>query len=140
MKIYFLQVMCHFNKENHYHYENVYSKKHLAIQQGRIMLEKMFREEYESMFEQNEAPKISRKKLFELDALYDFKITEYNPEYVDNLNDLNKLPIIEKYDIYDLYCADLKPAKIQHSYDYNGKENYISGVYIFNYKGKRKQR
>lgn len=140
MKIYFLQVMCHFNKENHYHYENVYSKKHLAIQQGRIILEKMFREEYESMFEPNKAPKISRKELFELAALYDFKITEYDPEYVDNLNDLNKLPIVEKYDIYDLYCADLKHAKIQYFYDYNGKENYISGVYIFNYKGKRKEK
>ncbi len=31
MKIYFLQVFCEFNRENHYHYENVYSKKHLAI-------------------------------------------------------------------------------------------------------------
>ena len=40
MKIYFLQVFCEFNRENHYHYENVYSKKHLAIQQGLIMLEK----------------------------------------------------------------------------------------------------
>ena len=140
MKIYFLQVVCNFNSENHYHYENVYSKKHLAIKQGCIMLEKMFRQEYESMFEENKAPKISRKKLFELDALYDLKITEYDPEYVDSLYDLNKLPIVEEYDIYDLYCADLKPAKIQYSYDYNGKENYISGVYILNYKEKRKEK
>ena len=84
MKIYFLQVFCDFNREKHYHYhyENVYSKKHLAIQQGLIMLEKFFRQEYESMFEENKAPKISRKKLFELNALYDFQITEYDPEYV----------------------------------------------------------
>lgn len=26
------------------------------------------------------------------------------------------------FDIHALYCADLVPAKIEHSYDYNGKE------------------
>ncbi len=104
------------------------------------MLEKLFRQEYESMFEENKAPKISRKKLFELSTLYDFQITEYDPEYVDSLYDLNKLPIVEEYDIHDLYCADLKPVKIQYNYDYNGKEIYISGVYIFNYKGKRREK
>lgn len=40
-KIFFLQLFCDFNSEKHY--ENVYSTKEIAIQQGIIKLEKMFR-------------------------------------------------------------------------------------------------
>lgn len=94
------------------------------------------------MFEQdnkNNIPKITREQLFNLKALYNFSITEYEPEYVDKLYDLNNLPIVDDYDIYDSYCAKLNPSKIMHSYDYNGNETYISGIYFFNYKGKRKE-
>ena len=126
-KIYFLQIMCDFNGERHY--ENVYFTKKLAIKQGIIKLEEMFRQEYKKMFDQDNIPEITREQLFKLQALYDFSITEYEPEYVDKLYNLNNLPIVEDYDIHDLYCADLKPAKIKHSYDYNGKEEYIAGIY-----------
>ena len=37
----------------------------------------------------------------------------------------------------NLYCSNLTPAKIEHCFDYNGKEIYISGVYIFSYNGKK---
>ena len=138
--IYFLQLLCNFNDENHY--ENVYSTKEIAIKQGIIQLEKLFKEEYEAMFEndnKDNIPKLTREQLFNLKALYNFSITEYNPKYVDSLYNFNNLPIVVNYDIHDLFCADLKPAKIVHSYDYNGNENYISAIYIFNYNGKRKE-
>lgn len=139
-KIFFLQLLCDFNSEKHY--ENVYSTKEMAIQQGISKLEKMFREEYEEMFEQNNKdniPTITREQLFNLKVFYDFSITEYEPEFVDKLYDLKNLPIVDNYDISDSYCANLMPSKIIHSYDYNGNETYISGIYFFNYKGKRKE-
>ena len=139
--IYFLQIMCDFEKE--IHYENVYSKKDIAFQEGIKKLEELFRDEYKSMFGKDEEKNIlelDREELFNLQAIYDFTITEYNPEYVDSLNNINNLPIIQDLDIYDLYLADLKPAKIIHSFDYNGKQIYISAVYIFNYNGKRREK
>ena len=138
--IYFLQLMCDFEKETHY--ENVYSKKDIAIQEGIKKLEDLFRDEYKSMFEEDEEkniPKLNREELFKLRAIYDFTITEYNPEYVDSLNDANSLPIIKDFDLYGLYSTELKPAKIEHVYDYDGKEIYISAIYIFNYNGKRRE-
>ncbi len=136
--IYFLQIMCVFEEE--IHYENVYSKKDIAIQEGIKKLKDLFIEEYKSMFEKDEEKnilKLNQEELFKLKAIYDFTITEYNPEYVDSLNDINSLPIIKDFDIYDLYSTELKPAKIEHVYDYYGKEIYISAIYIFNYNGKR---
>lgn len=61
-------------------------------------------------------------------------------EEVEKTYNIQNIPIVENYDIHDLYCADLKPSKIIHSYDFDGNEIYISGVYIFSYRGKRKER
>ncbi len=143
-KIYLLQVMFNFNNYEH-HYENVYSSLELAKQVGEKWLEDELRREYEDWFEEDTKTDVRRKELskeqlFKLKTIYDFTITEFEPEYVDKLNDIDKLPIVTDFDIHDLYCADLEPAKIEHSYDYNGKEIYISGIYIFCYKGKRLER
>ncbi len=139
-KIYLLQVMFDFNNYN-YHYENVYSSLELAKQVGEKWLEDELRKEYEDWFEEDaKIEKLSKEQLFKLKTIYDFTITEFEPENVDKLMNLNNLPIVSNLDIHNLYCADLVPAKIEHSYDYNGKEIYITGVYIFNYKGKRLER
>jgi len=143
-KIYLLQVMFNFNNYEH-HYENVYSSLELAKQVGEKWLEDELRKEYEDWFEEDTKTDVRRKELskeqlFKLKTIYDFTITEFDPENVDKLNDINNLPVVTDFDIYDLYCADLVPAKIEHSYDYNGKEIYITGIYIFCYKGKRLER
>lgn len=143
-KIYLLQVMFDFNNYEH-HYENVYSSLELAKQVGEKWLEDELRKEYEDWFEVDTKTDVRRKELskeqlFKLKTIYDFTITEFEPENVDKLNDINNLPVVTDFDIHDLYCADLVPAKIEHSYDYNGKEIYISGIYIFCYKGKRLER
>ena len=143
-KIYLLQIMFNFNNYEH-HYENVYSSLELAKQVGEKWLADELRKEYEDWFEKDTESDMSRKKiskeqLFKLKTIYDFTITEFEPEYVDKLNDINNLQVITDFDIHDLYCADLVPAKIEHSYDYNGKEIYITGIYIFCYKGKRLER
>lgn len=143
-KIYLLQVMFDFNNYEH-HYENVYSSLELAKQVGEKWLEDELRKEYEDWFEEDTKTDVRRKELskeqlFKLKTIYDFTITEFEPENVDKLNDINNLPVVTDFDIHDLYCADLVPAKIEHSYDYNGKEIYISGIYIFCYKGKRMER
>lgn len=143
-KIYLLQVMFDFNNYEH-HYENVYSSLELAKQVGEKWLEDELRKEYEDWFEEDtktdaRRKELSKEQLFKLKTIYDFTITEFEPENVDKLNDINNLPVVTDFDIHDLYCADLVPAKIEHSYDYNGKEIYISGIYIFCYKGKRMER
>ena len=143
-KIYLLQVMFDFNNYER-HYENVYSSLELAKQVGEKWLEDELRKEYEDLFEKDTESDIPRKKLskeqlFKLKTIYDFTITEFEPEYVDELNDINNLQVITDFDIHDLYCADLVPAKIEHIYDYNGKEIYITGIYFFCYKGKRLER
>ena len=142
--IYLLQVMFDFNNCEH-HFENVYSTLELAKKVGEKWLEYKLRKEYEDLFEKDteyDVPKkgLTKEQLFKLKVIYDFTITEFDPEYVDKLNDINNLPVVIDFDIYDLYCADLEPAKIEHSYDYNGKEIYISGIYLFNYNGKRIER
>ena len=143
-KIYLLQVMFNFNNYEH-HYENVYSSLELAKQVSEKWLEDELRKEYEDWFEEDTKTDVRRKELskeqlFKLKTIYDFTITEFDPENVDKLNDINNLPVVTDFDIYDLYCADLVPAKIEHSYNYNGKEIYITGIYIFCYKGKRLER
>ena len=75
--IYFLQIMCDFEKE--IHYENVYSKKDIAFQEGIKKLEELFRDEYKSMFGKDEEKNIlelDREELFNLQAIYDFTITD----------------------------------------------------------------
>lgn len=143
-KIYLLQVMFYLNSFE-YHFENVYSSIDLAKQKGKEWLENELRKEYKDWFEkdrEHDIPKeeLSKEQLFKLKTFYDFTITEFEPEYVDRLNDISNLQIVDDFDMDDLYCADLEPAKIEHNYDYNGKEIYISGIFIFNYKGKRKER
>ena len=143
-KIYLLQVMFDFNNYEH-HYENVYSSLELAKQVGEKWLEEELRKEYEDWFDKDtdsDTPRkeLSKDQLFKLKTIYEFAITEFEPEKVDKLSDINNLPIVTDFDIHDLYCAELKPAKIEHSYDYNGKEIYISGIYIFNFKGKKLER
>ena len=143
-KIYLLQTMFNLNNCEH-HYENVYSSLELAKQKGEEWLEKELRKEYEDWFEEDTKSDIPRKKLskeqlFKLKTIYDFLITEFDPEYVDKLKDINNLQSVLDYDINELFCADLVPAKIQHSYDYNGKEIYITGIYFFSFKGKRRER
>ena len=143
-KIYLLQTMFNLNDYEH-HYEEVYSNLDLAKKKGEEWLEKELRKEYEDWFEEDTKSDIPRKKLskeqlFKLKTIYDFSITEFDPEYVDKLNNINNLQVVPDYDINELFCADLVPAKIQHSYDYNGKEIYISGIYIFSFKGKRRER
>ena len=143
-KIYLLQVMFNLNNYEH-HYENVYSSLELAKQVGEKWLEDGLRSEYEDWFEEDaktdmQRKELSKEQLFKLKTIYEFTITEFELEKVDKLNDINNLPVVTDFDIHDLYCADLVPAKIEHSYDYNGKEIYISGIYIFCYKGKRLER
>ena len=138
MRIYLLKVECYFEKEEHY--ENVYSTKEKSIKEGKKWLEKIFRKQYKSFFEddeKNNIPELTHEQLFKLKSIYDFSITEYDPEIVDEFDVLEKLPIIKNYDLYDLYSAEIEPLKIIHSYDYNGNEIYISGYYIFNCKGQR---
>ena len=143
-KIYLLQVIFNLNNYKH-HYENVYSSLELAKQVGEKWLENELRKEYEDWFEEDTKTDIKRKELskeqlFKLKTIYEFTITEFEPEKVDKLNDINNLPVVTDFDIHDLYCADLEPAKMEHSYDYNGKEIYIAGIYIFNNNGKRIER
>ena len=141
MKIYFLQVKCYLNEERHY--ENVYSNKEKAMSEGKVWLEKLLREQYKDWFEDDKevnVPNLTCEQLFKLKAIYDFIITEYDPEEIDKLYDMNNLPVIEDYDIYDLCLAKLEPAKIIYDYDYNGNETHISGVFIFNSKGKRREK
>lgn len=141
MKIYFLQIICDFTDEKHY--EGVYATKEKAIEVGKEMLEKLMREHYEEMFEEDKKdkiPNLTHKVLFNLQAIYDFSITEYDPEYYDSFDDISKLPIVENLDAHYTFLADLEPVKIIHSYDDLGKECYISAIYLFNYKGKRKEK
>lgn len=138
MKIYLLQVECYFDEEEHY--ENVYSTKEKAIKEGKEWLEKIFRKQYKSFFdedEKNDIPELTHEQLFKLKAIYDFNVTEYDPKIVDKIDILEKLPIIEQF---DTYSTKIKPLKIIHNYDYNGNEIYISGNYVFNYKGQREEK
>ena len=141
MHIYFLQVMSCLDNEEHY--ENVYWTKARAVKEGKIWLDKLLRKKYKDWFEENEdnkIPELTTEQLFKLKAIYDFSVTEFDPEEYEKSYDIKNVPIIENYDIYDSYCADLTPVKVIHSYDYNGNEIYIAGVYVFNYKGNRKER
>ena len=98
--------MFNFNNYEH-HYENVYSSLELAKQVGEKWLEDELRKEYEDWFEKDTESDIPRKKLskeqlFKLKTIYDFTITEFEPEYVDKLNDINNLQVINDFDIHDL--------------------------------------
>ena len=140
-KIYLLQVTFDSWKYNH----QVYSDLKLAKEVGKKWLENEFRIEYENLFEEDlkgdfSKTNLSKEELFKLKVIYDFTITEFELDKIDKLNHIENLPVVNNIDIYDLYCADLEPAKIEHSYDYNGKEMYITGIYIFSYNGKRKER
>ena len=139
-KIYLLQTMFDSWKYNY----QVYSNLKLAKEEGKKWLENEFRKEYENLFEENikeEFKKnLSKEEIFGLKKIYDFTITEFEPDKIEKLNYIENLPIVSNIDIYDLYCADLEPAKIEHSYNYKGKEIYIAGIYIFNNNGKRIER
>ena len=138
--IYFLQVMCYLDEEKHY--ENVYSTKERAIKEGITWLEKLLTQQYENWFEETkdlEMPKLTHDQLFQLKAIYNFSITEYDPEYMDSLDDIENLPKIKELDIHDTFVSDLSISKIKHTYDHNGKEIYISAIYLFEYKGKTKE-
>lgn len=141
MKIYLLQVECYFDEKEHY--ENVYSTKEKAIKEGKEWLEKIFKKQYKSFFEddeKNNIPELTHEQLFKLKAIYNFNVTEYDPKIVDESDILEKLPVVKQCDIYDTYTAEINPLKIIHSYDYDGTEIYISANYVFNYKGQRKER
>ena len=140
-KINLLQVMFNFNNYEH-HYENVYSSLELAKQVGEIWLENELRKEYEDWFEEDtnadvKRKELSKEQLFKLKTIYDFTITEFDPKAVEQLE--NNLPVVTDWDIHNLYCSNLTPAKIENCFDYNGKEIYISGVYIFSYNGKKRE-
>ena len=66
MKIFFLQVMSYFNKEEHY--ENVYLNKKRAIKEGKEWLKKL-RNQYKDMFDDNNGIEE-----------FDFEIIEFDPE------------------------------------------------------------
>ncbi|MBP3256145.1 MAG: hypothetical protein J6M60_06660 [Clostridia bacterium] len=137
-KIYFLQISCDFNEEMHY--ENVYSSKEKAIKDGKKELKNMLRSQYEELFEkEKKVPKLSLDELFSLNAIYDFRVTEFNPEIIDKLDNLNNLIEVEEIDLNDNFSAKLKPSKIEYSYNYKGKLEYISGIFIFKYNGKKKE-
>ena len=140
-KIYLLQISFDSWKYNH----RVYSNLELAKEVGKKWLENEFRKEYENLFEEDLKgdslkTNLSKEEVFKLKTIYDFTITELEPDRIDKLNHIENLPVVKDIDIYDSYCADLEPAKIEHSYDYNGKEIYITGIYIFNHNGKIKER
>lgn len=141
MKIYLLQVECYFDKEEHY--ENVYSTKEKAIKKGKEWLDKIFRKQYKSFFEdyeKGEMPELTHEQLFKLEAIYDFNVTEYDPKIVDESEALERLPTVEHLDNYGAYTTKIEPLKIIHNYDYNGNEIYISGYFVFNYKNKRNEK
>lgn len=136
--IYLLQVTCMLDEEAHY--ENVYSSKIKAIKEGKEYLDKLLRRQYEDWFEEDsniEIPKLTHEQLFQLKVIYDFSITVFNPQFVDSLDDIKNLQEVKEWDIYDEFVADLKPAKISYNYDYNGKIEYISGIYFYKYNGKK---
>lgn len=136
--IYFLQVSCDFNEEMHY--ENVYYNKDKAIKEGKRELKKMLKSQYEELFEkEKKVPKLSLDELFSLNAIYDFRITEFNPEIIDELDNLNNLVEVKEIDLNDNFTAKLKPSKVEYSYNYKGKLEYISGIFIFKYNGKKKE-
>ena len=140
-KIYILEVMFDSWKYNH----QVYSNLDLAKDVGKKWLENEFRKECENLFEEDIKDNslkrnLSKEEIFKLKKIYDFTITEFEPDEIDKLNYIENLPVVTNMDIHDLYCAELEPAKIEHSYDCNGKEIYITGIYIFNYNGKRIER
>ena len=142
-KIYLLQVMFNFNNYEH-HYENVYASLELAKQVGEIWLENELRKEYEDWFEEDtnadvKRKELSKEQLFKLKTIYDFTITEFEPNAVEKLDGKNNLPVVTDGDIHNLYCSNLIPSKIEHCFDYNGKEIYISGIYIFSYNGKKRK-
>lgn len=140
MKIYLLQVMCCFNEEEHY--EDVYSNKEKAVEKGLIWLDDSLKRQYNNLFEEADEksiPELKREQLFKLKSIYDFSITEYDPKIVDECDEIENLLAVENYDLYGLCCANLKPLKITHNYDYSGNEKYISGLYIFNHKGERRE-
>ena len=103
------------------------------------MIERLFRKQYENMFEENQKNKITtltREELFKLKAIYSFSITEYNPQNIDNMQDL---PEVDKIDIYDSFVANLTPSKIKYEYDYNVNLEFVSGIYLFKHKGKKRE-
>ena len=139
-KIYLLQVMFNFNNYEH-HYENVYSSLELAKQVGEKWLENELRKEYEDWFEEDTNANVKRKELskeqlFKLKTIYDFTITEFELETVEQLENKNSLPVVNN--IHNSYFSNLSPAKIEHCFDYNGKEIYISGVYIYSNNGEKR--
>ena len=137
-KIFFLQVSCDFNEEMHY--ENVYYNKDKAIKEGKRELKKMLKSQYEELFEkEKKVPKLCLDELFSLNAIYDFRITEFNPEIIDELDNLNNLVEVKEIDLNDNFTAKLKPSKVEYSYNYKGKLEYISGIFIFKYNGKKKE-
>ena len=142
-KIYFLQIMCNFNEKEHY--ENVYSTKERAIEEGKKWADKLLREQYKDMFgkdEYKDIPELTTEQLYKLNAIYDFSITEFDPDEVEKTYEIEKLPVVKEkdFDLYAGYTTNLEPIKIIHSYDYKGKEDYVSGIFIFNYKGERKEK
>ena len=97
-KIYLLQVMFNFNNYEH-HYENVYSSLELAKQVGEKWLENELRKEYEDWFEEDTNANVKRKELskeqlFKLKTIYDFTITEFELETVEQLENKNSLPVV----------------------------------------------
>ena len=104
------------------------------------MVRKIVRKQYDDWFEEDkkvEIPKLTLDQLFTLKAVYDFSVTEFNPKNVDRMDNIENLPKVEEMDIYDLFISDLSPSKIKYTFDYKGNVEYISGIYIFNYKGKK---
>ena len=120
-KIYLLQVMFNFNNYEH-HYENVYSSLELAKQVGEKWLENELRKEYEDWFEEDTNANVKRKELskeqlFKLKTIYDFTITEFELETVEQLENKNSLPVVNN--IHNSYFSNLSPAKIEHCFYYN---------------------
>ena len=83
-KIYILQLTFDSWKYNH----RVYLDLELAKEVGKKWLENEFRKEYENLFEEDDSLKrnLSNKEMFKLKVIYDFAITELEPDRIDKLN------------------------------------------------------
>ena len=49
---------------------------------------------------------LSKDQLFKLKMIYEFVITEFEPEKVDKLNDIKNLPIVTDFDIIFLISKE----------------------------------
>lgn len=64
---------------------------------------------------------ITREQLLEKLQIYTFKIYEFNPKNIENLEAGNNLKVFNKNEKWEDFIYNLKPAKTEYLYNYNGE-------------------